>query len=132
MEMEYRLARFGADVGHDPVATEPGIRRNPPQRAEESRQQVTVGIGQIVSRRQVPPWDGQEVGRRPRIDIAKDDDGAVLEYAVGRDLVSRDPAEQAVGNVGRVASGHGARRLGEVAGSRQDHGRGGHRHRLAA
>jgi len=77
----------------------------------------------------MPTWDRQNVRRRLRVDVAKDDYLLVLEYAIRRDLLGNDPAEKAIGLVGEVAIGH-ARSLGEIAGPGQDDGARSNRHRF--
>ena len=118
-------SRSGSHSARRPGRRGAGRRTAPPGGRDR------IAIGQVVDRREVPPWDGQQVGGSLGADVAEHDHLLVLEHPVRGDLLRRDPAEQALGVVGRVADGH-ARSLGEVAGSRQDHGGGGHRHRLAA
>jgi len=45
VKMEDALPRFRPDIAHDPVAAQPKLPCNLPQRAEEGRQQVAIGIG---------------------------------------------------------------------------------------
>ena len=80
MEVEDRLARVGSDVRDDPVPAQAGAGGHRPECAEEGAQEfaVLVRIGQVIGRPDVPPRDGEEVGRRPGIDVPEDDRSLVL------------------------------------------------------
>ena len=45
--MEDALPRLRTDVGDDPVARQPCLLGDVPERAEEGGQQVAIGIGQV-------------------------------------------------------------------------------------
>ena len=48
--MEDALPRFRPDIAHDPVAAQPKLPCNLPQRAEEGGQQVAVPAHDIAAR----------------------------------------------------------------------------------
>ena len=64
MEVEHRLASIRPDVRDHPVAAlEAGLGGEGPDRAEEARQQVAVGIGQVLRVGDVAARDDEDVRR---------------------------------------------------------------------
>src|SRR3972149_11918474 len=104
-QVEAPLPSPRPDIADDPVVVHAQLPRDQAQRPEERGQQIAVGVGQAGGRRDMPTWDRQNVRRRLRVDVAKDDYLLVLEYAIRRDLLGNDPAEKAIGLVGEGAIG---------------------------
>lgn len=122
VEMEHRLARLRSDVGDDPIAVAKfGLVGDLAHRAEQLRQQISIGCCQCMGIRNVAPRNDENVSRRLWRDIAEGDDVVILVNPVRRDLVRHDLAEETIGH--DVS-------LGEVAGARQDDRGRGHGHGL--
>lgn len=118
MQVKHTLARSRANVCDHPIVVQPGVGRHPAQRPEQRRQEVAIGIGQVIGGWDMPTRDRQQVGGCPRVDVAEYDHLLVFMNPVRRNLSSRDLAEQAIRVVGGVTVGH-VRNLGESIGLRQ-------------
>ena len=113
MQVVHLLPTFRTGVDHD-AKTAIGIRvaalfgrQTRRQRHDAPQQTFVLGPG-LRHRRDMRFRHDQEVHRRPRVNVVKDEDVVVLVHLVGRDLSRNDLAENAIGIVrmgGRKFSG---------------------------
>ena len=84
------------DVGNQPIAVF-GDAARPSEIGrdrEEAPEHLSIALHEVGSRADVAPGHEQDVGRRPRRDVADGDDEVVVVDAIGRDLAGHDAAEQ--------------------------------------
>jgi PPOX class probable FMN-dependent enzyme len=100
MDVKDRLTCVAVDVEHRPIAAlgVPMFRGNRSAPSQHGANQMVVGRGQVVQRRDVPSWNHEHVERSLRVDVVEGDQFVVLVCELGRNVSSRNLAKQAIGH----------------------------------
>lgn len=98
VQMVNRLTTPSSDVGDDTIAifVEPRLPGNRSSSQQQRTRDRPVVVAQLAHRRDMLPWNNQDVMWRCRLDVAKSDDQIVLEDTLTGDLATDDLAEDTV------------------------------------